>query len=553
MLLGDGTHKYQIRVNLQAGDGAGTFPVVTITDAFTPAITDSYAGDLTDTRIQILLGFVGSSSGADGKVYAFVREVDANGDAEDRQWSGNVNIEPTDNGSGGTVQLVWGHCSGAGGLSVQSNWYAVRYAHGEEYIEAPHLSEGQLNPDALYALAIGPESRDILGGLKASGALGTVYAGHTFTIPRRWDYALENLLASDEPNMGRVWRSTTDADDVTIAYQLNPGVSEDSPIGKVLGIALQSINWPVAYLESQAAGSGSWNGIITLDARGDLKNLNFLRSGTSVRPDTSAAGSRWYRRNELAGGVFKDDSGNLRRILGNSSGVWRYGDDSKQLELYLGDVTGSEDASGTDAEVWAPRALGYRHYSGINGGALNKIRLRIPSTTTLDGYFQAKILMGEVTAFGWLVSDGALARRTTFNEEITEYRNGSRTVVKMGERARSVSMAFTAPIPQHPLTGEVVDPEWFSNLSSSGYPWGVRYETPGLVEGLAEELEGAQGLCAVLPVVYRKGEITYVSTGINDFIIARRIGPIELTTQLIREDCEAISVATIRFEEEPTG
>lgn len=545
LLIGDGAVSYNINVSVEAAS-------LTVND---PASANSVTSSTTrgDARFQMLIGMVGDSGGGSGAAYAWARAVGTDSDEPLRQWEALGSVTIADSGAFGD-SITFGHI--AGSVDAQrSHWWRVSYSYSEEYISAPHLSAGQTNPDDLYAQAVGDHAVDLLDGLQVRAESGPAYTTQIWTIGREWEYGVANILVNDEPNPEVYWRSVNSTVTQQLAWDLSSPNVANSLIGETVAVWAKNANMKELTVEGYNQSTTTWDAVGTLDFAEGLNSLDFVRTGNVVRPGASATGSRWIHRGELAGATFNLGSNVLRRIIWNDSGIWGPPDSYKRVRLYLADVThGSDPTSGSGGEIWCTRGVFYKHYNSSTGVSFRGYRVTATgsATATIDGYFQAKLAIGPIIPLGWRPSDG-MTRRFEPNNEITTYRGGGRTVIEAGPMRRTITMAWVEAIPQIEIHRTSADVEWFSNVDSSGYPWGSRYETPTLISGLVEELQGMKQLVVVLPLVWGKVGSTddYVDTRFNSSMLARLAGPVEITTQLQKPQVsESVSVATVRWDEE---
>lgn len=494
----------------------------------------------------------------DGTVRTFYRTV-GNGEGVEptRAWTTGPTGSLTTGSPSPTDVIQWGHID-ASAANCSTKWWRVQWANEDAHAFPHDLAEdGFTNPDDLsgaYLTSAGTELRD---GLIVSAGSGPYYVGESHTIPREWEYAITQALVQVEPSRSTGWRSTSDAADQYITFDRQLG-GQDSLVRDVWAVCLWGINFKEFKVYTYNAGVAAL--IDTVDVSEEFSGLGFDLYGDTVRPSSSVSSTvtRWIARNELAGGVWVDDSGNHRRIVANDPGVW--GDYSTRVtpRLYLDPdgIDGSEDGNGTAGYIIPPRCFWFYRENQAGGKNIEELRIRINAQTTLEGYFKIDLMfIGEMVIPGTHPSWGKVRRKQP-NVVLTEYEDGRRSAVEKGESRRTLSIAWTDGIPQYPLGTADPDPSWYASHSATGLgvPMVCREDTPGNLWGLLDQIGGASTVIAWVRSLDQTdasvGTFAVAYTDPDRVIPVRWMGAVEVADVQDRSDTPVSTVATITLEEE---
>lgn len=449
-------------------------------------------GITTAAGIQILISVAVSAAGGLGRVSLWYRAYQANA-GSDRTWTRHLNGAALTNNTGSpspTSSLEWGAVATA--IAARTcRWSALDFASDE--FNGAGLHSATL-PDDLHPIPLGPAPVWIDSGLSVSAVGGPGFEDQEYTVEAEHRYGLDRLDWRRYPSPRQPWRSTGTVA-ARIAWRLDQGLGETAYLFERGGIALylEGINWQTGLL--QAHNGSTWSTIATLNAAAGATGLPWTRAGARVHPGASAAGARYYQRNELAGGTFNLD-GDRRRIVANTAGLWVGSSTStvKRCIIELEGVTGAEAASGSSGQIWAPRLLAYAYSTGA-GAAYQGIRVQIDggASNVRDTYQEigAAIVAGIVPLPWSPGGEGSPLGFTLERQiEVTTLRDGSRSVRRLGPDRRVFEIAW----PSAPTAGvwrASPDPEYVATTSTAGAePAASRHELPYLIEGILREGEG---------------------------------------------------------------
>ena len=310
------------------------------------------------------------------------------------------------------------------------------------------------------------------------------------------DYSARHLFWDISPSPRQTWRSTSTAEqtfqwDFTDATRIN-GLSH-------IGLVVSNSNFTGAvYLEAWTGSA--WTTLATYTPAID-GSLIWSRSGDRVT--IVAGGDRVFAQSEFVGGTVLLASGKYRKIVQQNAGLATSG--GAQPTLRISGVDNTEGTSGTTGDLYA--------HSGVVV-AVNKLtsytkfRVRIPSMTTADGYFEAGCIavcsahcLGLEFDWGWQWTSEPTVERQTM-------RDGSQRNRQTGPNVRSLTIAWPEGVDQRnyrtglDLYVDVYNNGSWSvqNISGSSlaeYP-AVYGDVPWLLSGLLDDLEGGAIPCAIV-------------------------------------------------------
>lgn len=415
--------------------------------------------------------------------------------AHDREWVEAIGGTLTDDsGSNPTnTNLVeWGHR--ATGANV-SRFHFVGYSNAALRwgpITDDEIGATWTNPDDLrHRLFVGEFDR-IVDDVSVRALTGAACRGDTWQIDAEYDYPIGNLLVVDEPSRDRPWRSTGETEALIVfdleSETFSNNANTSFTMSPVIAAFAHGANFPTFYLEGY--NGSTWDTLGTADATAGFTGMVYSRNGSVVRPGSGT----FTVENFLFRGAHIEDSIDLgssviRKISGNSEGVWTNAT-AKIPAIHLDGPDGSEAASGT-ASLWC-RDFGVVVHD--HNSTYEKYRIRIPATTTADGYFQAKFTVGPVVAFGHQHDDGwTIRRERAYRDQVLPY--GRRRRRSQGSVRRVVEIAWA---------NTAVDAKraWLDQTSEradyivpgASLPGATPHDTLHQVEALIEELAGGPAL-----------------------------------------------------------
>lgn len=322
----------------------------------------------------------------------------------------------------------------------------------------------------------------------------------TYTVAPAYDYPATNIDCLASPSPRAKWRSTSTAEQI---FAWTPDSTYDTGLGgRSMGIALFGINFESAALEGW--DGATWVQLIDYSGKYRLAGLKYTRTGNMIRIDSGGtAASRTILRNELVGARVNLGSSKVRVIAAHTEGLWA-DTAGKHVELRLSGVDGTEPASGT-LDIWPHSGFAVAH--GISA-IYDKYRVRIPTATTAEGYFEAgNIIVGEVMAFGTPTSWGSNYKYDP-NAESFEDRSGTSRRRALGPVKPSWTVAWTDESDLTLLRAQT--PDYFAHTSTTEGMANFG-DAPWQLAGVIEELKSGE-----VPVVYMPNIPLTTSRSITD-------------------------------------
>jgi hypothetical protein len=500
---GDSTPNNQVGIRLRLSDGTSNDYTVRI-DMGTSGYrvydvnAGAYAAALVSVDMTAGVALRVSLNGGSAAVYH--RSLAAS-HAADRVWTTGSTVTGLTNNTGSpgaSNDFRWGHLAGASTTSKISYWYFAAYT-SDEYNGAG-LADGFTNPDELTGIPVtGPGGRAYLGRyVYAHGVSGYAHSGDGYTISAEYRYGVRNLDPRIEPSPQRTWRTTADSTLTEIAWRIDEDLNAlAAPGNELLFIYLQGANFDEWVLKTHDGSSWSNLTPVTRNSAG-FQSLPFTRNGPTVRPANTASGSRYIAFGELVGGTVDLGSGDLRKIVRNTEGVWAGSTNAttKRPTIWLDGVDGTEATSG-NCDIWAPRMYCAVMRSSP-ADAYRGYKLTISSQATADGYYEIGALaIGWVQVFGY---DNSADRELTteLRTALTESGSGIRFSRVDGLPRRAVALRWSTLIPTADWQGLTPDPAYRLATDTAGAdPVALRHDALEMLEGMLRETEGAH-----VPVVY---------------------------------------------------
>jgi len=437
-----------------------------------------------------------------------------------------------------------------GNFAVQdSEWtffhWVADAGSGEQGRYFDDLSQDTLaqRPMVLYGapLPVPPHLLYLDQGLTIRGTSGPATRGDTWKIAPRFDYPVDALDPVISATPTRRWRSTDTTDhtfswDLTLASTLG-----NSSIGLYLG----GINFPVAtFLGWNGA---AWVTLATLQADQGLSGVACIVTGDTVTVDTGASvDARYVQFGEFVGGYARFNGGDVRRIVWNSEGS--YTDSTTKRPEFRFEGTAPAGATAT-VELWHPSALVLLHE---NVTTYSRYALRIPATTTADGYFEiGVVLMGAVALLGHKYARGRVIE-TAPNYSLRQDQAGARAGKALGPARRAVTFGWSE-VDLTAISGDTPDPDFVSMRSVSAPPVADRYGAPLLIEGLIRDLGGAARPVVYVPRIPETtgGDKQTKISSREGCVYARLMSTVSRQARLGTENTsEVVTLNGVRLEEE---
>lgn len=557
---GDATGSYKVRVRYSSQDG------IVLTDlvagAQIAADTTAAAKAAAQTGVQILMHGNNPGTGApgnDGYVSAWWRAVPT-GSEGDHKW--------TLLGSSTTLQLeavAFAQAEVKFGILAGASTVARFKIHGASSQE--FAGEGLTafsNPGDLIGRSVAATPVFVDSGTRINATDGPAFVGDIWHIDTRHQHDIENIHPDVSATPRRGWRSLDETQQELI-WVYDSTLDQDTRVlGGSLSLYLGEINFKTSELWSYDKASTTWIKLADIDTSIGQTALCFSRKGDLVQPSASQPGTPgevWYTYNILANSYVQlkltGDGGStvIRKIVTNSEGAWRQDTGATKLaKITLEGVLSTDpvgDTGATNMQIWGKDVLVVVN----NPTKFTRLKLVIPAQDTYEGYFKIGVrVIGHVAWFARQYSWGRILEHAA-NNEVTEGRSGTRRVRNLGPMRRSVQLAWVDGIDVSGATQKNPVADYITAYTGSTVPVASPADTPYLVAGISEQLQGATQICVYIPTYARaaNGTTPFVQTNRNNMLLVRLVTSPRLESILGEEwgsPGEVFQVATTTWEEE---
>ncbi len=329
---------------------------------------------------------------------------------------------------------------------------------------------------------------------------GPSIPGEVYTIAPSYGYPLEASFPTQEPSPSRPWRTgegTSGDQDVLV----DRGYDTDS--GGAFAFAVRNCNVRHIDVIAMEDGGGSIDVLYSMDLADGFADLGFARTGERLTPVGTSIGSRYLRRNELAGStaILADSFGtvNSYKIHANTAG-WFDAAASVVALVYITDPVGAPTAGEvslvfSDALLVAYRAtpvayryIGWRVKDGTPPNA------NYPA----DNYYQIGCAyLFQLAAFGKQWSNGQQWTWTPNVRAIVD-EAGTQRRKQLGPTVRSLALSWDdgARLARSIRRADGVDADW---IGPTTVPLVGRDDVIGQLVGVIESAQG--GALPVLVVL----------------------------------------------------
>ena len=449
-------------------------------------------------------------------------------------------------GPAATSAVYWGCITASTSFST---WIHVGTCC-DEYVTAPVAITEPNQPRIAWGREISVFPSYVSDGISVSALSGPAFTGDTWTVAPEYDYASSLLDPLETPSPSQAWRSTSDADEQVIGWDLSDA---DGPDSAMIGLYLRGANFTEAILEVD--DGGGWDLVATM-ATTTLSGADFVRTGRTLKPGSSATtGTRSFARDELAGSwaILSNAGDHYIKIRRNSQGTWNASTGILACTLTIdGDLAGLP-TSGTIAII-APECT----LIAKNPGPVALWRVRIPArsyTSAPEDYHTAAILfIGAYFPFGWQWSN-APTKSATAIQRIDETEDGRRSVARLNSTLRRAwEWVWTDPIPgmavEGGTLGDAATPDTLSACADET-PAAHAYD-PQQVEEVFRRIGGAFIPVVGLTAVPQVGDSPVTVYGRDLQLYGRVVS--DSTTRTIpvaaEGSVEVTTIAALRIEEE---
>jgi hypothetical protein len=556
-------------VTLVSSDGVNSYTIRVAVTQTTATLRDMHAGvDLGTVAVdgkggvQVLLAVGNDGTGAgspnNGQGAAWVFSKGGFNGPTDRAFVSLGSSTTLQAGATPTNGLQWGMLTGSAASDVTVK--IVGYSFGS--YTGQQLYAGQGNPGDLQGRNFAPTPLFVNDGTKIAAVDGPAFYGDSWQINTRYEYGIENIFPDIAPSPDRPWRSTSTASDVSIVFEYDGTLNQETPrISPIAGIALLNINFRNFQIDGWDKDLGAWVTIAQASSCDGQDTLPFARQGDAILPTaaTTPGAREWFTLHTLAGSYvcLRDGGGVIqavRKIRTNGEGAFN-NSATKTARIFVegaaaGDPTG---AGGATCEVWSRDVVVLSNSTD----KFTRLRLFIPAQTTSEGYFRiGAMVFGHVVTFARQYSRGRTINAEP-NYNLTTSRSGTRRARRLGAIRRSVELAWTDGVDTTQISRNFPSADFIvGHTGATPTPVGSPSDTPYTVQGVADYLNGA-----TTPVVYlpgfdqpSAGDAAIVIVNRNRMLYSRLVSPVRLESRLGSEWSgkagELFNVATITLEEE---
>lgn len=448
----------------------------------------------------------------------------------------------------GSPRTSPGIAFGHGTQAAKSRWTEIHYSYGDQtgVIQGTSGLDFHAVPKPIASL---PTYLD--QGLYLRATQGPGWADDSWVIAPRYDYGIAKIEPVMTPSPRAGWRSTTDADDVYLAFSSGGDGQGHNWGNRLIALAFFNANFQIGSIETRDAG-GTWSTLTDFDAADPgLTALAYTRNGSTLIPSSSTGSNPFLRLNELAGSSVYLASGKVCRIVSNTAGRWSTATGSQRPTITIdASSLGAIEALSGNASI-IPKD--FVVITRAPADPIKGVRVYIEGQDTAEGYFQiGTICIGHVEVFADEYSWG----RTIDLEpsvERTQLRGGTTRTRALAPPRRRVSFGWAEGVDVTDVEGTEPEPDYLTSSSTASSPAVASLgHTPWQAYGLISFLDSGR-----VPVVYLP-QIPLGSTGVDTSTLNRReqmvltqvISPVSLETIQGDEGVdEVIRVANLELEE----
>lgn len=264
----------------------------------------------------------------------------------------------------------------------------------------------------------------------------------SFDVDAEYDYAIANLIPTTSPSPQQGWRSTQVDVDEVFEYAFERNTRLDAGWNVIVGFVGPVPGEILVELVDEAlvtVASGTYEG------HTGFAGLSWRNDSDSdvIRPKVgSVAGGRYCWEDEWKGGYVVINAGTpqLRRIAGNSAGVWDASTTGPRMALRLEGMDGTEDTADTIDLVHPGGVLVIPNSAGA---VFKTIRVTVSASYPVpEAYFDIrKIIIGAATVPGHPMSRG-WSRRSVPAVAAQTDPGGTLWVQQRGPQRREVAWSY---------------------------------------------------------------------------------------------------------------
>ena len=404
------------------------------------------------------------------------------------------------------IQVIFSHSVAPSSGTMDTN--ILYWFNGFEDMAGEGLATGFTTPNDLVASPYPPRGvfKYVADGVSITTQNGPAYEGDSYQIQTRYEYPIDNIFYDISPSPRVKWRSKS-VTSGNIPEQLIPILLDDNSTtsnnifsNDIIGIYLGNINFRVFSVEYYDVTVGAWQVLKNVDTSQGL-DFNYTAEGNKITGISGGTNEPYVFYNEFQDCVVELSTGGTTerfKIISHSEGKAGTADFKRPVF----ELSGSPSGNGTCKII--PKNISI--IANLLGKKAVSFAIRIDSNPSFDNYFCiGNFVIGPMVFSGNQYSFG---RSITLESNISEYETNDRIkyAKKIGPPRRNIRVAWTEGVDISSLMGPSPTPDvWSSSTSTGAQKIATRNDTPYLIIGLIDYLEGAVNPVVYVPSIQRSG------------------------------------------------
>ena len=410
----------------------------------------------------------------------------------------------SDGGSSTNTEVIFTHSNSPAAGTLDTN--ILYWFNGFEDIAGEGLGKGFSSPGDLVAAPYPPRGvfKYVADGVSITTQNGPAYEGDSYRIQTRYEYPINNIFYDVSPTPRVKWRSQS-VTSGSVPEQLIPILLDSTTStansmfsNDIIGVYLGNINFREFTVEYYDVTAGAWQVLKTVDASQGL-TFNYTSEGNQIIGVNGGTNEPYVFYNEFSDSIVELTIGGTverYRILSHSEG--KAGTTDFKRPVF--ELSGRPSGNGTCRII--PKNVSI--VANLLGKRATAFAVRISSNPSIDNYFCiGSMIIGPMVLTGNQYSFG---RSITLESNIAEYETNDRVryARKVGPPRRNIRIAWTEGVDISSLMGISPTPDvWTGSTSAGAEKIATRDDTPYLVMGLIDYLEGAVNPVVYLPSIQR--------------------------------------------------
>ena len=434
------------------------------------------------------------------------RRVTAN-NATARSWVNDFNGVTIPNGGTptGNDEVKFGHFTTALTGTTETQFNELHVSFGNQI--GAGLASGQANPEELHGAGYPAQGNYVYidQGLLISTRDGFAYQGQTNTIATKYQYPISNILHSYSPTPRLQWRSAAVAAGVSVPSQMIPfyvdlnigAAAESKPLNDLICINLENINFRDFTIERYDTTSTSWIVLATITNETISK---FSRTGNAINWGVTGVYGGYFNYNDCKNYTVEigtRGSGDLRRVITNSEGVWGVSSLGKQTILQLDEITGTEPTTGNISIIPNKCTV----VISLNGETQAALAIRTTAQKTIDNDIRiGHLSIGHIYTFAPQYGRGRSMELETNTENYIQIDNTQRSR-KLSNGNKILQIAWTDGIDISQQYATTPDLNYWAASDGAQVPIANYGDVPFSMFGIVQQLAGSKDPVVYLPSI----------------------------------------------------